>query len=58
MGQNYLMGEKSPRINALLAAAGWNMKKMMEKLVEDFSFVFQIVLLNLHVNLKKQYYLT
>lgn len=38
MGQNYLKGEKSPQINALLAATGWNMKKMMERLVEDFSF--------------------
>lgn len=32
MGQNYLHGEKSPKINAMLAATGWNMKKMMEKL--------------------------
>ncbi|MCH7534973.1 MAG: IS5 family transposase, partial [Bacteroidetes bacterium] len=28
MGQNYLHGEESPQINAFLAAAGWNMKKM------------------------------
>jgi len=32
MGQNYLHGEKSPQINAFLAATGWNLKKMMEKL--------------------------
>ena len=32
MGQNYLSGERSPQINALLAATGWNMKKMMKKL--------------------------
>lgn len=30
MGQNYLWGEKSPKINALLAAAAWNFKKWME----------------------------
>jgi len=35
MGQNYLWGKKSPQINALLAATGWNMKKMMKKLKED-----------------------
>ena len=32
MGQNQLHGEKSPKINAILAATGWNMKKMMDKL--------------------------
>jgi len=32
MEQNYLSGDKSPQINALLAATGWNLKKMMEKL--------------------------
>lgn len=32
MGQNYLNGEKSPQINAFLAATGWNLKKMMIKL--------------------------
>lgn len=32
MGQNYLHGKKSPKINAMLAATGWNMNKMMEKL--------------------------
>ena len=25
----------------MLAVAGWNMKKMMEKLSEDFSFAFE-----------------
>lgn len=37
MGENYLMGKKSPKMNAMLAATGWNLKKMMEKLAEDFS---------------------
>lgn len=41
MQQNYLSGDKSPKFNAMLAAAGWNMKKMMEKLSEGFSFALQ-----------------
>ena len=36
MGVNYHNGSKSPKINALLAATGWNLKKLMEKLVEEF----------------------
>jgi len=32
MGQNYLHGSNSPQINAFLAAAGWNLKKLMLKL--------------------------
>lgn len=31
MAQNYLHGEESPYKNALLAAAGWNLKKWMEQ---------------------------
>ena len=43
MGQNYLNGESSPQINALLTAAGWNFKKMMEKLKEEVNFwIFQL----------------
>ncbi len=43
MGQNYLNGENSPQINALLAAAGWNFKKMMEKLKAEVKFwIFQL----------------
>lgn len=34
MEQNYLHGTSSPKINALLAAAGWNLKKMMKLLKE------------------------
>jgi transposase, IS5 family len=30
MGQNYLWGEKSPKINAMLASAAWNFKKWMD----------------------------
>ena len=40
MGQNYLHGEESPQINAFLAAAGWNMKKMMKKLKEEMEKLF------------------
>ena len=35
MAQNYLHGEKSPKINAMLAATGWNLKKFMEKLAKE-----------------------
>ena len=35
MQQNYLHGRGSPRINAMLAATGWNLKKMMEKLKQE-----------------------
>lgn len=35
MAQNYLNGPGSPRINAMLAATGWNLKKMMEKLKQE-----------------------
>ncbi|MCK9410658.1 MAG: hypothetical protein M0Q53_00060 [Prolixibacteraceae bacterium] len=29
MKQNYLHGDKSPKINASLAASAWNFKKLM-----------------------------
>ncbi len=34
MGQNYYHGEKGVEINAFMAATAWNLKKMMEILVE------------------------
>ncbi|MBC35148.1 MAG: IS5/IS1182 family transposase [Bacteroidetes bacterium] len=37
MGQNYLHGENSPQLNAYLAATGWNLKKMMEKLKKNIN---------------------
>ncbi|MCY3998511.1 MAG: hypothetical protein OXE55_04030 [Flavobacteriaceae bacterium] len=40
MQENYLMGAQSPTINAYLAATGWNLKKFMEQLVQDFLFYF------------------
>jgi len=39
MGSNYLHGKDSPEINAMLAATGWNLKKMMNKLKEEFFFL-------------------
>jgi IS5 family transposase len=36
MNQNYLSGDNSPQINAFLAATGWNLKKMMKQLKEEF----------------------
>ena len=35
MQENYLWGENGVKINALLAASAWNLKKMMEKLKEN-----------------------
>ena len=35
MGQNYLSGKQSPRMNAFLSAAAWNLKKLMEQLIEN-----------------------
>ncbi|UZR99668.1 IS5 family transposase [Chondrinema litorale] len=44
MGQNYLHGSESPKINALMAAAGCNLKKLMEKLKENVSETFPFIL--------------
>jgi IS5 family transposase len=41
MGENYLHGESSPKINALLAAAGWNLKKLAKKLKEKLFWLFE-----------------
>nr|WKN37955.1 IS5 family transposase [Tunicatimonas sp. TK19036] len=35
MQDNFLHGADSPKLNALLAATAWNMKKLMEKLKEE-----------------------
>ena len=40
MGQNYLNGVNSPRINAMLAATGWNLKKLMRKLKKEFLWLY------------------
>ena len=36
MAQNYYHGERSPQINAYLAASAWNLKKLMIKLKKLF----------------------
>lgn len=36
MVENYLHGESGPQINALMAATGWNLKKMMGILKKEF----------------------
>lgn len=40
MAQNYFLGETGPKINAYLAAMGWNLKKMMEILKAEFLLPF------------------
>lgn len=43
MEQNYLGGDNSPKINALLAAAAWNFKKLIEELKQKLrKFLFSI----------------
>ena len=43
MAQNYLHGSSSPRMNAMLAATGWNLKKMMEKLKQDLLHLYNLL---------------
>ena len=44
MGQNYLHGKVSSKINAMLAATGWNLKKMMERLKKETSEAISFLL--------------
>ena len=46
MGENYLHGKDSPKINALLAAAGWNLKKLAKKLKKNLFWLFDKLLFN------------
>ena len=47
MEQNYLHGTSSPQINAFLAAAGWNLKKLITKLSFQFKkWLFSILIKN------------
>lgn len=53
MQENYLMGEKGPKINAMLAATGWNLKKLMEKLLKEFLYaIFKVVAKFLRISFK------
>ena len=47
MAQNYLQGMNSPKMNAMMAAAGWNFKKKMEKLKKDVEKKYLYLLLRL-----------
>ena len=40
MQQNYLIDSKSPKINAMLAATGWNLKKLMKKLKRELLWLY------------------
>jgi IS5 family transposase len=48
MQQNFLHGRGSPRINAMLAATGWNLKKMMEKLKQELLQLYNLLIYNLN----------
>jgi IS5 family transposase len=43
MGQNYLSCSNSPQINAFLAATGWNLKKMMKHLKNEFKLSIMLI---------------
>lgn len=43
MGQNYLHGADAPKINAMLAATGWNLKKLMKKLKEELLWLYDFI---------------
>lgn len=46
MAQNYLLGEKGIQINAFMAAAAWDLKKIMEKLKDEFlRFILRMLFL-------------
>ena len=50
MGQNYLSGRQSPQMNAFLSTAAWNLKKLMEQLIENgkkriFAFLEKLLFL-------------
>ena len=59
MNQNYLWGEDSPQINAFLAATGWNLKKMMKQLKEEFKnltlYIYELLFLKINAFLKLSY---
>ena len=44
MQQNYLWREKSPQINAFLAATGWNLRKLMKQLKQESNFLWKYIL--------------
>ncbi len=44
MAQNYYHGRSSPKINAMMAAIGWNFKKLMEKLKKELLQIYFLCL--------------
>lgn len=58
MGQNYLSGEQSPKTNAMLAATGWNLKKLMEKLKKSSLWLFSQIRKCLYPYFENQLILT
>lgn len=56
MGQNYLHGRFSPQMNAFLAAAGWNLKKMMLQLKEEAISWLQFLIWTLNQQKNKMVY--
>lgn len=46
MEQNYLHGANSPKINAMLAATGWNLKKLMNKLKQELLWLYKFFAIN------------
>jgi|FLOH01.1.fsa_nt_gi transposase, IS5 family len=59
MNQNYLWGDNSPQINAFLAATGWNLKKMMKQLKEEFKnlvrYIYKLLFFKINAFLKLSY---
>jgi len=46
MEQNYLHGANSPKNNAMLAATGWNLKKLMIKLKAELLWLYKLIFKN------------
>jgi IS5 family transposase len=45
MLENYFVGEVGVQINALMSGTAWNLKKMMQKLKEEFfRIIFRLFL--------------
>jgi len=43
LAQNYLLDEVGIQVNALMAATAWNLKKLMEKLMEKVKRLFRLI---------------
>lgn len=56
LNQNYLWGEDSPQINAFLAATGWNLKKMMKQLKQEFAAIYFLFKKTLRTTLNLNYF--